>query len=433
MLSRDVQYMRLLLQEAREFYMLKQEASISVYKATIYSWGDISWKQVCRQPKRAMSSIVLEPGIKNLLLEDAREFLRSKDWYAARGIPFRRGYLLYGAPGSGKTSIIHCLAGELGLDVYIISLSKAQMDDNTLGDLIGELPDRCIALMEDIDAAFMHGLNREDEEDGESGKEKTSLDEGRSKVTLSGLLNALDGIGAQEGRILFATTNKYSALDPALCRPGRMDIHIEFKNASKYQAQELFKNFYLPNAQDARTEEDYQFSAELQTPQNDKNDPQTSTDSNEKTAESLPEVASFSEWIVNKRQGGPPTAEEISQLAPEFASEIPDREFSMASLQGYLMGYKTRPQEAVKHVREWMEKARAEEREKERVKEERREKREAAKKKKDEEAAKKIADLLPGASSSGTTTHPTEEFTTVKSCEKCGSPEAKSDTTPLPQ
>src|SRR5882757_6395328 len=77
------------------------------------------------------------------------------------GIPFRRGYLLYGAPGSGKTSIIHSLAGELGLDIYIISLSKNGLDDSTLNSLISSLPEQCIAIMEDIDAAFTHGLTRD--------------------------------------------------------------------------------------------------------------------------------------------------------------------------------------------------------------------------------------------------------------------------------
>jgi hypothetical protein len=67
-----------------------------------------------------------------------------------------------------------------------------------------------------------------------------------SRISLSGLLNALDGVGAQEGRLLFATTNRYEALDAALRRPGRMDVHVEFKLASKYQVGELFKRFYLP-------------------------------------------------------------------------------------------------------------------------------------------------------------------------------------------
>ncbi len=57
-------------------------------------------------------------------MADARDFLASEEWYADRGIPFRRGYLLHGVPGSGKTSLIHAVAGALGLDIYVISLSS---------------------------------------------------------------------------------------------------------------------------------------------------------------------------------------------------------------------------------------------------------------------------------------------------------------------
>lgn len=110
------------------------------------------------QPFRK-NSIILDPGVAELLVDDARDFLQSRAWYAARGIPFRRGYLLvgvynhisptlltrlhnvqYGAPGSGKTSIISSIAGELGLDIYIISLSRSGLDDSALSTLISDLP-----------------------------------------------------------------------------------------------------------------------------------------------------------------------------------------------------------------------------------------------------------------------------------------------------
>ena len=163
-------------------------------------------------------------------------------------------FLQYGAPGCGKSSTIQSIAGELGLDVYIVTLSRSGLDDTALYELIGGLPKRCIALMEDIDAAFKQGIKRgvplPSKDDQDSGpperSEDPSPDAGVHGVTLSGLLNALDGIGAQEGRILFATTNNHAALDPALIRPGRMDVHVEFKLASKFQARELFKCFYNP-------------------------------------------------------------------------------------------------------------------------------------------------------------------------------------------
>lgn len=236
-----------------------------------------------------MSSIVLNPGIKEILLDDARDFLRSEKWYADRGIPFRRGYLLHGVPGSGKSSLIHALAGQLQLDIYVVSLSASWISDNTLTTLMGRVPARCVLLLEDLDAAFVRSTTREeddgtsenDDERGSNGDAGTTdsfpsftsgfssnsggfssaygFSSSRSKrgrynrsdglsdmntLSLSGLLNALDGVAASEGRLLFATTNHLEKLDPALCRPGRMDVWVEFKNASRWQAEALFRNFF---------------------------------------------------------------------------------------------------------------------------------------------------------------------------------------------
>ncbi|EIW80551.1 P-loop containing nucleoside triphosphate hydrolase protein [Coniophora puteana RWD-64-598 SS2] len=304
--------------------------------------------------------------------------MNSKSWYAERGIPFRRGYLLYGAPGAGKTSLIHSIAGELNLDVYILSLSRSGLDDSSLSQVISELPEKCIALMEDIDAAFHHGLTREgpspadDAEDGPDGPRKPRAAAPSGKVSLSGLLNALDGIGAQEGRILFATTNKYTALDPALCRPGRMDLHIEFRNASRYQAEELFKRFYLPSGSlsDRPLEA---AGAPAAKPYRD--DDQESTDSgyggSRAESEKLIDVDESSAPSPSRRSSSPEkpsfvgvshsqraprmSPERFRELATRFADAIPERKLSMAALQGYLMTYKIRPVQAVEDVAAWVE------------------------------------------------------------------------------
>ena len=308
--------------------------------------------------------------------------MKSKQWYADRGvslilllmhlpltlssgIPFRRGYLLYGAPGSGKTSIIHSLAGELGLDIYIISLSKTGLDDNTLNSLIVSLPEHCIAIMEDIDAAFTHGLTRDTEledprnrdprrrgrhgsgDDFDDYQEKggRSPSEAKdSRITLSGLLNALDGVSAQEGRLLFATTNRYHSLDPALIRPGRMDIRVEFRLASQYQARELYKRFYFPDAPDeVTTDDDASNDSGYVTPTTDVSDP---IGSDEPPMYNSATHSARAPKLSKKK---------IEQLAERFGARIPERELSMASLQGYLMSYKTRPFQAVDDVERWVE------------------------------------------------------------------------------
>ncbi|EPS95295.1 hypothetical protein FOMPIDRAFT_1132740 [Fomitopsis schrenkii] len=359
-LARNRGVLQELLEEAREAYKAAVEKVISIYAAD--TSGD--WTFMTSRPKRPLSSIILDPGIKETLLNDARDFLSSRKWYTDRGIPFRRGYLLYGAPGSGKTSMIQSIAGELGLNVYIVTLSRVGMDDSSLNELISNMPRRCIALMEDIDAAFTTGITRDlpsdaqPRRDGDDSKEDSpgrhedpARSDAGSRVTLSGLLNALDGIGAQEGRILFATTNNYKALDPALCRPGRMDLHLEFRLSSRHQAESLYKCFYLPDfgadeSDDAGEGDEEGAGASEKTPL--LADPKHNTVSSQ-TIQHAPI------HDLSRR--------EVLELAMRFAEMIPEREFSMASLQGYLMMYKNRPRQAVEDASSWVEKERAAKRE----------------------------------------------------------------------
>ncbi|KAF8634293.1 hypothetical protein AX17_004246 [Amanita inopinata Kibby_2008] len=269
---------QLVLQAKRE-YEAEAIHRIQIYFADSHG----SWRWTDSRHKRPMSSIVLNPGVKEMLLNDTKDFLKSEKWYADRGIPFRRGYLLHGVPGSGKSSLIHAIAGELMLDIYVVSLSASWISDSTLTTLMGRVPARCILLLEDLDAAFTRSTSRDNsskDEKDEKGREgntnfsnsatsggststsnSSSRRRGRSSdqlsdvntLSLSGLLNALDGVAAAEGRILFATTNHLERLDPALSRPGRMDVWVEFKNASKWQAEALFRNFF-PSTEDECTE-----------------------------------------------------------------------------------------------------------------------------------------------------------------------------------
>jgi chaperone BCS1 len=198
--------------------------------------------------------------------------------------------------------------------------------------------------MEDIDAAFSQTMNREEVDETPSADKQHEKRRNQpppsstSRITLSGLLNALDGVGAQEGRILFATTNKYNALDPALCRPGRMDIHIEFKLASKHQAQELYRCFYLPEYEDEGT----------------------AKPADEKAATTLSEKNSPVSGHSHRSHTLKLSRAEVDVLAARFADAIPEREFSMASLQGYLMTFKIRPEQAITDAPAWIEKERAE-------------------------------------------------------------------------
>lgn len=207
--------------------------------------------------------------------------------------------------------------------------------------------------MEDIDAAFHHSISRTSESPEKKliagGKEKGSSSDIAPKISLSGLLNALDGVGAQEGRLLFATTNRYETLDAALRRPGRMDVHVEFKLASQYQAAGLFKRFYMPDDTTATRVEDVPDDGESDR------DSGYFTPPKEKLVDvELPE----GEKLLPSHQRGLDLAE-LVLLSEKFKGYIPDRELSMASLQGYLMMHKGRPYDAIECVEAWVQEERA--------------------------------------------------------------------------
>lgn len=156
----------------------------------------------------------------------------SSEWYNNKGVPYRRGYLLYGPPGTGKTSFVQAVASALNLNICYLNLSGGNLDDDGLNLLLNNAPMRSIILLEDIDAIFV---------------ERTSVQSQQMmghSVTFSGLLNALDGVRSQEGRILMMTTNHREKLDPALLRPGRADMHVELNYASEKQMKGLFKKFF---------------------------------------------------------------------------------------------------------------------------------------------------------------------------------------------
>jgi chaperone BCS1 len=167
------------------------------------------------------------------LLSDVRGFLGKRSWYLQRGIPYRRGYLLHGPPGTGKSSAVVAVASALGMDIAMLSLGDATLDDNGISELLSNVPANSLVLMEDIDCAFI---------------ERKEGDDKRSKVTFSGLLNAIDGVAAGEGRLLMATTNHIELLDPALIRPGRIDRKIYIGYARREQARRLFMRFF-PDAE----------------------------------------------------------------------------------------------------------------------------------------------------------------------------------------
>lgn len=250
------------------------------------------WTSGVVRSSRELDAVTLDPGVKEALVDEVRRYLHpnTQRYYAARGIPWRRGYLFYGPPGTGKSSFVTALAGHLDLDIYMMSLSSSQLDDDKLLSLFENLPTRCIVLLEDIDSAHVpRGDAR-----SHSRHSKT-----KQSITLSGLLNASDGVSATEGRVLIMTSNAPEALDEALVRRGRVDRKIFFGPASKEVAARLFEHVFVKDDDELLEDEE------------------------------------------------PCERETISQQAEAFASSFPERVFTPAEVQGYLIDHRTDPQRAV--------------------------------------------------------------------------------------
>src|ERR1051326_3226588 len=183
----------------------------------LYTYAD-GWDCVYGYTPRLLDSVVLEPGEKEHLVQDVTQFRKSKSRYQRLGIPYHRGYLLYGPPGTGKTSLVSALAAHFGMSIYVVSLTD--FNDRTLMGAVNQVPANSVLLFEDIDC--MKGSQTRDvgESSVERANEKTALQNG---VTLSGLLNVLDGFCAPTGVLFVMTTNHMEKLDDALLRPGRID------------------------------------------------------------------------------------------------------------------------------------------------------------------------------------------------------------------
>ena len=220
-----------ILLRAQELAAERIEGKTVTYTAMGHEWREFG------EPKkpRPISSVILNEDQADRILRDVDEFLSSEKWYIERGVPFRRGYLLHGPPGGGKTSFITALAGELALGICILNLSDRGLSDDRLHHLLSSAPPRTLLLLEDVDAAF---VSRE-----ESNATRAAYD-GLSRVTFSGLLNALDGVASAEGRILFMTSNYPERLDPALIRPGRVDVKEYIGDATDDQLARAFQRFY---------------------------------------------------------------------------------------------------------------------------------------------------------------------------------------------
>lgn len=354
-----------------------------------------AWSKTTSRPSRPMETVILDSAQKKMIIRDMNEYLHpsSPKWYATRGIPYRRGYLFHGPPGTGKTSLSFALAGIFGLDIYAISLQDPTLSEGDLMMLFNGLPRRCIVLLEDVDAAGLvrdgseddsgkkKGKGKKGKEDKDAEKDKDEKKDGEKKdekedkpkkdeeytlkdlakelksistpakggnnkssrnnqpnrepgtgISLSGLLNAIDGVATHEGRCLVMTTNHPEKLDAALVRPGRVDRKVAFRLAMKDQISELFLRMFAASDQVPEFEPTVKVSDSLENGHANGTNGHTVKEENQLVAM---------------------TQEKLEALSLEFAGHVPEDTFTPAEIQNHLMRYKKQPRTAMEKAKEW--------------------------------------------------------------------------------
>jgi chaperone BCS1 len=455
-MGRSTKPVKDLIDHVKEWSAHKPNKTTEIMRAEIKHGG--YWHVQSNRPSRPISTVTLDEAQKNKVVADINEYLHpaTARWYAARGIPHRRGYLFHGPPGTGKTSLSFAVAGIFGLSVYCASLSERDMSESDLASLFGQLPNRCIVLLEDIDSA---GIRRdkssvipeqehdsavnesdkssapaptekvtEEKEDNNDNKSENKSEEkqhdsvemekkksirrrithslhprkssskpnsetttlattasspasappsvltpapsikevatstkptstptppppppppideegSKSKISLAGLLNIIDGAASSEGRVLIMTTNYPEKLDSALIRPGRVDLQIKFTLATRTQVEEIFRRMYSDEADgkkcDGSDGGEKKYAPEKKgSSSNDKRKEEARWGA---TGNKSPNFATL-----------PP--DQLTEMARQFADALPEAVFSPAEIQGYLLQKKSDPQGALDGVGEW--------------------------------------------------------------------------------
>ena len=197
------------------------------------------WNHVKSVSNKNIHNTIVSDQVQKELYDDIRWFVKNEDWYNAKGIPYKRGYLLYGPPGCGKTSCIKAIAGEYNLPIFYINLDIVNSDMG-LANLMMSISNyvgthRYIIVFEDVDrsSVFQYILKR---------------NHNYSNMSISGLLNEIDGVIERHGCILFFTANDISTFTSdnfnTLFRPGRIDCRVKFDYCTLDHVYRIFQHFY---------------------------------------------------------------------------------------------------------------------------------------------------------------------------------------------
>jgi hypothetical protein len=210
-------------EDAAKVLLLKQDVQDQTERYLETAYGPTRL-----QGRYDWESVVMDANARRMVRSDFELFFEREDWFRQHNLPYRRGYLLWGAPGNGKTATIRVMAAHPYIQPYTLDLSDSEEKSADVLRLFEKAAENTPALviLEDLDRAFPT--------EGKRTQERA--------VSFQTLLNCLDGVGSQDGVIVVATANDPTCLDPAILkRPGRFDRVVQFPNPDA----DLRRQYYL--------------------------------------------------------------------------------------------------------------------------------------------------------------------------------------------
>ncbi|KAI9301580.1 P-loop containing nucleoside triphosphate hydrolase protein, partial [Cunninghamella echinulata] len=249
MRGRNINILKLFLEDWIKEYYAKKENKLVVYKCVHSHSNECTWEEKVTKEIRTTDSVILKKGQMEEIIDDAKYFLNQREWYINRSLEYRRGILLRGPPGTGKTSVIRCLASHLKMKLASISLTSISSDEE-LANLVTSVPGDCILLLEDVDHCLkvINDIQKDSSSNNSNNDQQNNKNGGgRSKnghITLPGLLSVMDGVDMRDGLLFFMTCNDHSILPPVMTRRGRIDKIFTLDYVDEYQVHQMFARFF---------------------------------------------------------------------------------------------------------------------------------------------------------------------------------------------
>lgn len=217
-------------------------AGANVVQIHTFNTSDRSWTEVGVLPHKNIYAFCMNKEQKADIIDKMERFISRRDWYRSKGLTYKTSFMFHGPAGTGKTSLAKLLASHFKRDIYVLDLSM--MSNRMLDTAISTVKPGSFLLMEDIDQAGNAVRNREQKKEGSSVDDLMTELGSMGGLTMSGMLNAFDGVVSLDNLIVVMTTNHIEDIDPAVRRKSRIDNEYLIDNLTPVEVCDYIQLMY---------------------------------------------------------------------------------------------------------------------------------------------------------------------------------------------